>query len=288
MLLLALIWGLSVPATKLDLLTQPPLTLTALRFLIAVPVLMILALGRLRVPLRAVPSIIALGVLGVSLGQVAQTFGVEGTSASAGTIISATIPVFVVVFAALRLRQPVTGRQLSGLLAAFAGIALVAVGSGSGPTDTSSTTIGGVTRMLVSALTIAFYYVWSAQLTEAFGTMAVAAWSTLARFIALVPFVAWEMSHTSAPMTAEAFWIAVYLGVAVTALGLLLWLYLLRTVPAGVAASVQYLQPVFGMLAAAALFGDTLGPLFAAGVVLIMAGLALAVAGKRTVKASAA
>lgn len=53
-----------------------------------------------------------------------QTLGVGATSASAGTIISATIPLFVVVFAALRLRQPVTARQSLGLLIAFAGIDL--------------------------------------------------------------------------------------------------------------------------------------------------------------------
>ena len=58
MLLLAVIWGLSIPATKLGLLTLPPLTLTALRFLVAVPLLMIFALGRLRVPWRAVPGVL--------------------------------------------------------------------------------------------------------------------------------------------------------------------------------------------------------------------------------------
>jgi drug/metabolite transporter (DMT)-like permease len=67
----------------------------------------------------------------------------------------------------------------------------------------------------------------------------------------------------------------------VTVAGLFLWLHLLRTVPARVAASVQYLQPVFGIAASAALFGDRLGVWFAVGVVLILGGLALAVANRR-------
>lgn len=282
MLLLALVWGLSIPATKLGLQDLPPLTLTALRFLVAVPLMMVFAITRLSVPWRAVPGIAALGVLGISVGQVAQAFGVEGTSASAGTIISAIIPVFVVLFAALRLRQPVTGRQQLGLLAAFIGIALVALGSGSAVGEASRTTAAGVAWMLVSALAIAFYYVWSAQLAAAFGTAAVAAWSTLFGFVALLPFTAWEMAHTPFRITAQALWVAAYLGVAVTVAGLFLWLYLLRTVPARVAAGVQYLQPVFGIAASAALFGDILGPLFVAGVVLILAGLALAVANRPT------
>lgn len=69
----------------------------------------------------------------------------------------------------------------------------------------------------------------------------------------------------------------------VTVAGLLLWLYLLRTVPARVAESVQYLQPVFGIAAASAMFGDRLELMFAIGVALIFGGLALAVANKRPV-----
>lgn len=281
MLLLALIWGLSIPLTKVGLATIPPLTLTALRFLVAVPLLLLLSAGRLRVPWRAVPSIVALGVMGITLGNVAQSFGVQGTSASAGTIISATIPIFIVIFAAVRLAQPVAGRQWIGLLAAFGGIALVTVGSGSGGDDPSRTTLAGVAWMLVSAVAIAFYYIWSAELTARYGTLRVAAWNALAGLVAILPLAGWELAHTPVQVTLQAAWVVVYLGVMVTVAGLLLWLYLLRMVPARVAASVQYLQPVFGIVAAAALFGDPLGPLFAGGVVLILGGLALAAADRR-------
>ena len=101
-LVLAAIWGLSIPLTKLGLETLPPLTLTALRFATALPPLFLLVMKQ-RLPLRALPRVAMLGVIGISVGQVAQTLGIEGTSASIGAILSATIPVFVVVFAALRL-----------------------------------------------------------------------------------------------------------------------------------------------------------------------------------------
>jgi len=281
MLLLAIMWGLSIPITKLGLETIPPITLTAMRFLVAVPLFMILAAGRLHVPWRAVPSIVALGVMGITLGNVAQSFGVQGTSASAGTIISATIPIFVVIFAAMRLKQPVVGRQWTGLLAAFGGIALVAAGSGSGAGDLTRTTAAGVVWMLVSAVAIAFYYIWSAELTGKYGTLPVAAWNTLAGLVAILPLAGWELMHEPVRITVQGLWAVVYLGILVTVAGLLLWLYLLRTVPARVAASVQYLQPVFGIAAASAMFGDRLGPMFAMGVTLILGGLALAVADKR-------
>ena len=280
LLLLAVMWGLSIPVTKLGLATMPPLTLTALRFAIAVPLLFLLLVGRQRLPLRAFPRVAALGVLGIGVGQVTQTLGVVGCSASAGTIISATIPLFIVIFAALHLKQTVSGRQALGLLAAFVGIALVASGNDGAAAATSRTTLAGVGLLLLSALTIAFYYVWSIELTNSYGTATVAAWSTLSGFVVLLPWAGWEMWRVPFHLTAEAVGAGAYLGVVVTAAGLFLWLHLLRIVPARTAASVQYLQPIVGITASAAMFGDKLGYLFIAGVILVLAGLALSVAAR--------
>jgi drug/metabolite transporter (DMT)-like permease len=275
-------WGLSIPATKLGLVTLPPLTLTALRFAIAVPLLLLFALGRRRLPWPALPRIAALGILGIGIGQVSQTLGVAGTSASVGTIISATIPVFVVLFAALRLKQSVSGRQQLGLVAAFGGIALVALGNGEGTAGLLRSSVTGAAWLLLSALAIAFYYVWSIELTDKYGTAVVAAWSTLFGFIALLPWAAWEMmSHVPFHITAEGIGAAIYLGLFVAVAGLFLWLHLLRTVPARIAASVQYLQPVVGVATSAALFGDKMGALFGVGVILILGGLALTMSPRR-------
>lgn len=274
-LVLALIWGLSIPLTKLGLESLPPLTLTALRFASALPPLFLLAF-RQRLSKKALPRVALLGLIGISIGQVAQTLGVGGTSASVGAILSATIPVFVVVFAALRLRQRVTTRQMLGLFLAFAGIALVATGSdGGGP---SQNTLTGIVWMLVSSVAIAFYYVWSVELTQEYGTPAVAAWSTLFGLIALLPWTFWELSGVKPGLNPVNISVAAYLGVFVTAIGLYLWLYLLRTVPAVVATSVQYLHPIIGIIVGAMMFGDGLGLPFGLGVTLILSGLALVVA----------
>ncbi|RQS17196.1 DMT family transporter [Burkholderia sp. Bp8998] len=282
MLLLAVMWGLSIPVTKLGLQTLPPLTLTAFRFAVAVPLLLAFTVGRHALPWRAVPRVVALGVLGIGVGQVAQTFGVAGTSASVGTIISATIPVFIVFFAAVRLRQHVSALQRVGLLAAFAGIALVALGHGHGAAATAPTTLAGAGWLLLSAVAIAFYYVWSVELTSAYGTATVVAWSTMFGFVAVLPWSISEFRHVPIYITAQGVAAAVYLGVVVTVAGLFLWLNLLRVVPARVAASVQYLQPLVGIVAASAMFGDTLGASFVGGALLVLAGLVLTMSTGKT------
>lgn len=281
MLGLAVMWGLSIPVTKLGLQTMPPLTLTALRFGIAVPLLLLFVLGKQRLPLKAFPRLAGLGVLGIGIGQVSQTLGVAGTSASVGTIISATIPLFVVVFAALRLKQAVSGVQMLGLFAAFVGIGLVALEKGDPSAVGTQNSLVGASFLLLSAVAIAFYYVWSVQLTVQYGTATVVAWSTLFGLLALLPFAGWEISTVDFQLIYVAIVSAIYLGFIVSVAGFFLWLHLLRTVPARTAASVQYLQPVFGVMASSIMFGDTMGWYFAAGVTLVLIGLALTIFTKR-------
>lgn len=281
MLLLAVLWGLSIPITKLGLESMPPMTFTALRFAVAVPCLFLFAFGRHRIPLAALPKVAALGLIGIGIGNVSQSFGVAEASASVSTILSATIPVFIVLLAALRLGQSVSRLQQFGLAAAFAGVALVAFGQDGGAGDAARTTLAGVGLILLSAVTIAFYYVWSVELANRFGTVTVVIWSSLAGFLTLLPFTAWELATVPFSVEPAAVGSAVYLGLLVSALGLFLWLWLLRTVPARVAASVQFLQPVFGIAASAAMFGDPMGPLFVAGVLLVLIGVGLSIVTRR-------
>lgn len=103
----------------------------------------------------------------------------------------------------------------------------------------------------------------------------------MAGFLATLPFAGREIATQPFTLDLTAVAAAVYLGLAVTAVGLFLWLWLLRTVPARVAASVQFLQPVFGIGVSAALFGDRMGGLFMAGVALVLAGVALSVVTRR-------
>lgn len=273
MLALAVIWGVSIPVMKYGLESIPPFTLTALRFAVAVPFLLLFVIRGPRLPRAAIVQVIALGVVGVGFGQIAQTLGVSGTSASAATVISATIPVFVVVIAAFRLKQPVSRLQASGLVAAFIGIGLVAV-DGDGGLSMQSGLMGPV-FLLLSSVAIAFYYVWSFELTARYGSVPVAAWSTLAGLVALTPWSVWESGVHPVSITTGAVLAILYLGVFVSAVGLFLWIGILGVAPARTAAAVQYLQPVIGIAVSSLVFGDPMGVFFLAGVLFVLVGLVL-------------
>src|SRR3546814_14772027 len=86
LLLLALIWGLSIPVTKLGLVSMPPMTLMALRLAITVPFLFLIPLGRHPMLIRSHPQVSEPRRTGSGTGQVAKTSGIAAQSHPARTV----------------------------------------------------------------------------------------------------------------------------------------------------------------------------------------------------------
>jgi drug/metabolite transporter (DMT)-like permease len=300
LLLLAFVWGGSIPLTKLGLRDIPPLTLTALRFLIAAPCFLWLLRGRRLPPPRACAAAAGLGLLGIGVGQVAQTLGVRLTYASVATVVSSLIPVFVVALAAVRLRQPITAGQAGGLAAALAGVILVAGGDpralaaslnslGQGAASSAAsphTGLLGVGLVLVSTIAVALYYVFSVELIERYSVATIAALSSIAGAVALAPAAAWELRHAAIRITPIGIGVVLYLSLLVTVAGLWIWFGALIRLPARIPAALQYLQPIVGVLASAALFGDRLDPWFWSGTGFVLVGIALSAGPSRRRRAS--
>ncbi len=271
---LSVVWGLSIPLTKLGLREFPPLLLATLRYATAAPFFALFLIGRPPPPPRALLSMAGLGVLGIDVGQVTQILGVQRTSASVATIIAAMIPIFVVMLAGWRLRQRLRMLHGVGLVLALGGIAMAVVAGQGMPLDLSGRALSGDALMLVSAVSIALYYVFSAELTLRFPVLVVAAWSSLVGAAFLVPAIPWEIGRTAPPSLAGVA-IVLYLGLLVTVAGIWIWLHMLRTLPARIAAGTQYLQPLIGVGASALILGDPVGPSFGVGTVLVLTGIAL-------------
>jgi O-acetylserine/cysteine efflux transporter len=273
--LLAIVWGGSIPVTKLGLRDIPPLTLTALRYLVAAPFFLWLLRGRRLPPPRTRAAAAGLGLLGIGVGQVSQTLGVRVTPASVATVVSALIPVFVVALAAVRLRQPVGGAQIAGLAAALAGVALVAGGDPRALAAAHTVPLEGVGLLLLSSAAVALYYVLSVELIERHSVLTIAALSSIAGAAVLAPAAVWELGRASMRVTATGIAAVLYLALLVTVAGLLVWFGALVRLPARIPAALQYLQPIVGVLASAVLFGDRLDPWFWTGTTLVLAGIAL-------------
>jgi O-acetylserine/cysteine efflux transporter len=189
----------------------------------------------------------------------------------------------------VRLRQPITALHTGGLAAALAGVALVAggdpralaaslslLGHRAAPAAASSHTgLEGVALVLVSAVAVALYYVFSVELIEAYSIVTIMALSSLAGAAALAPAAAWELGHAPVRVTPAGIAVVLYLALPVTVAGLWVWFGALARLPARIPAALQYVQPVVGVLASAALFGDRLDAWFWIGTALVLSGIGL-------------
>lgn len=282
LLVLCVIWGLSVPLTKLGLRDFPPLLLATLRYLTAAPFFVVLLIGRPLPSRRGLLAMAGLGIIGIDGGQVTQVLGVQGTSASVATVFTATIPIFVVILAGWRLRQKLRPAHGLGLALALLGVAVVAThGEWDAFGTMSAAALRGDALMLVSAVCVALYYVLSAELTQRHSVITVAAWSSLFGVLPLLPVIPWELRYG----TIKAGWLGIgvvlYLGVLVTVAGIWIWLNTLRVLPARIAAGTQYLQPLIGVAASAVLLGDPIGRPFGIGTMLVLIGIALTALGRK-------
>lgn len=162
-----------------------------------------------------------------------------------------------------------------GLGVALLGIAVVATRGSPHSLSVSVSALQGDALMLLSSVSIALYYVLSAELTWRYPVSTVAAWSSLFGVVPLVPVIPWELGSASASPGVLGIGIVLYLGVLVTVAGLWIWLQTLRVLPARIAAGAQYLQPLFGVAASALLLGEQIGQSFGLGTVLVIIGIAL-------------
>src|SRR3954454_10672676 len=124
------IWGLTIPFSKLALGWLDPLSLTVARFGVAAPLLAVFAT---KSSLRAALSWRVAGLAAVfyGLGVALQNAGVRHTSVSHAALILAAVPVLVALMAAARGRSSATPQSWVGFGVAIAGVGLVA-GSGGG------------------------------------------------------------------------------------------------------------------------------------------------------------
>ena len=122
-----LMFGLTVPLSKVALGWLDPAWLAAVRFGLAAPILALVARRTLRGAMT--PRIAAWGAAGYGAMVVLQNFGVERTSVTHAAIIFGAVPVLVAAGSALAGRAVAGPAAWSGFGVALGGVALVA-GSG--------------------------------------------------------------------------------------------------------------------------------------------------------------
>lgn len=128
MLITALVWSISFINIKVAVTVVPPMTLGLIRFIIASAILIVIVYVKkidLHIEKQDWPYVFLAGSLGITLYFYFENNGIMYTSASASSLIIATIPVFSVIADAVIYKIKVTKRIVLSIASSLTGVAMI-------------------------------------------------------------------------------------------------------------------------------------------------------------------
>lgn len=278
----AAIWGGMYVVSDVVLATIPPFSLLTLRLVIGLGVLMMilrrmpgLELPRGREALR----VLAVGMIGFGVSVGAQFVGTDKSTAVNGSLITSASPAFILIFAALILRERLTlQRILSVVLASIGVIVIIDIRQA----DFGSETFAGDVALAVAALTWGLYSVLVRLVCQRWDTLVVTVYAFVGGLLLVVPAAAIELTQRPIGTIDAATILGVlYLGIVSTAGAMWLWNRAFTLVNASVASLFFFAQPLVGTLLGVLLLNQPLTPNLWIGGLLIGAGVLLSIVNLR-------
>jgi drug/metabolite transporter (DMT)-like permease len=289
-----LLWGTTVPLSKLALEWLAPGWLTFVRFGLAAAILLAVAgrrPGRTAQgsALRAAftPAVLIAGAVGYGGSVMVQNAGIGRTSVTHAALLIGAVPVLVAIIAAVWYRAVARPVAWLGFAVSLGGVGLVTTGSGGG-----GASMAGDGLVLASLLLSAMVTVAQGRLLAGRDPIAVTAVQFLGAALGSLPVAAVSEGVPAAPAGAGVVLAVVALALAGTLLPFTLFAFGQSRVSAEVAGAFLNLEPLVGAIAGAVVFGDPVGLVQVAGGAAILAGIALSslplLAGRRVARRAAA
>ncbi len=265
-LVFAAIWASAFTSARIIVTNAPPLTVSAIRFLIAGIIVLAMArmLGqsfKLTRPQWRLTIIFGICQNALYLGL--NFVAMQTVEASLAAIIASSLPLFVALIAWLVLREQIRPLGIAGLFLGIAGVVLIM-----GSRLTSGVDPIGVALCLVGALALAIATLAVRGASSGGNVLVVVGFQMLIGSAALwVPAMAteaWVFNWT--PPIIAAFLYTIFVpGILAT----VLWFWLVRRIGTVRAATFHFLTPFFGVAIAALLLDEAIRSLDILGVAII-------------------
>ncbi|MCU7754288.1 DMT family transporter [Bacillus cereus] len=271
--LAASIWGGMYVVSKYVLDFIPPLTLVWLRFIIAFVVLYgILKLAekkqKKKVTIRKKDWLLFawIGFIGYFISITCQFIGTKLSDAHTGSLVTSATPAFMVIFAALILKEKLTARRLLSTIIATIGVIIV-IGW---DIEIGSYFIGTII-LVGAAITWALLSSYVKIASIQFSSLVITTYALFFSLFFITPFMIWEL-QTSSIGTVNTYVIlgVLYLGIVSTAGAFFLWNKGLELIDASIGSLFFFFQPIVGSLLGWLLLNETLNSNFFIGGILII------------------
>ncbi|MCC2336864.1 DMT family transporter [Bacillus tropicus] len=271
--LAASIWGGMYVVSKYVLDFIPPLTLVWLRFIIAFVVLyMILKIAekkqKKKVTIRKKDWLLFawIGFIGYFISITCQFIGTKLSDAHTGSLVTSATPAFMVLFAAIILKEKLTARRLLSTIIATIGVIIV-IGW---DIEIGSYFIGTII-LVGAAITWALLSIYVKIASARFSSLVITTYAIFFSLFFITPFMIWEFqSNPIEHMNMYVLLGVLYLGIISTAGAFFLWNKGLELMDASIGSLFFFFQPIVGSLLGWLLLNETLSSNFFIGGILII------------------
>lgn len=273
--LMVVIWGTNFAVVKRSLDAFLPLGFNALRYVIASALVwaVLRRQGPLRRPAREdLPRIVALGLVGNTVYQLAFILGVDGTRAGNASLMLALVPVFVL---AMGWRHAAEHGA-----AVWVGVALSVVGvaavSGSTLEMEGLSTVRGDLIMVGAAVVWAIYTVEARPLIERYGSVQTTAWTLWVGAVGIFLIGVPSLLRQEWATVGRVEWGGLAYSASFSiGLAYLIWYRGVERLGGARTAVFSNLTPVVALITGAVWLGERMTILSTAGAVMVVVGVML-------------
>jgi drug/metabolite transporter (DMT)-like permease len=241
-----LLWASAFAGIRVGLSGYTPQHLVLLRLLTASVALFLIApFKRVRVPkLQDVPSLLLLGLTGITGYNLALSFGETHESSGTASLLVNCAPVITAVLAVLFLKERILLRGWVGLIVSLGGVAIIVTTSG----NHVAFNPWAFLVLLAAALQSIFVILQKGLLADyqPLELTCYAIWSGM--LVSLVFLPGFVTACKEAPLQATL--AVIYLGIFPAALAYISWAVVLSRMPASRAVSLLYAIPVLSIIIA--------------------------------------
>lgn len=281
MIMLAIVfWGLAFPFIQIGLDKLSFINLTIMRFfVVCITFLILIVLKRnwfSKIHTKDIPTIFLLGFFGVMVYHFGLNYGEQYITAGAASLIIATAPVFIVIFATVFLKEKISFLKFLGILFALFGVIIISILGKQEETLQIQRAYAAV-AVLIAAIVSAFYTIVGKKLLDRYNGLSLTAYAILFASTILIPISIFNTSLVDEVLNMESVtWFAViFLGVFSTVIGYAIWYIALKIKTASEISVYLYAIPVISTIASYILFQDAITIFFVLGGILVIIGLVL-------------
>jgi len=284
MLIVSFFWAIGHPLGRIILQKVHPLQLGAITLGTGFIGLLIflIASGRVKkifeLSRRDTLISLGLGVFGFFLYQILTFSALARIPASMNAVLVSNNVVFIVLLAALILKERVKPLSIIGIILAICGVVLVtfnkgfSIGDGAGGID-----LLGCAFSLLAALSVALYSVIGKRVLESNDPLIVAALAMFSGAVLLTILTAVTVGFSDVLLAGwPTILLMVFLGLTMISIAYPLWFVCLKKFPASQISIYIYLTPVFAVILSLIILHERFSWLFWVGGALILGGIIIA------------